>query len=127
MTEMWSRMLAWGNGLVSRSVGSGRLQGAAEGVLPVNLGSYDYARSGSTQGKIQNIDQTLVWVVVALLMWGMVMVYSASIAMPDNPKFAKYSQTHFWYGTSFPFQLDLVLRFWTFRCLWKPFSFQYRH
>jgi len=95
MTEMWSRMLAWGNGLVSRSGGSGRLQGAAEGVLPVNLGSYDYARNGSAQGKIQNIDQTLVWVVVALLMWGMVMVYSASIAMPDNPKFAKYSQTHF--------------------------------
>jgi cell division protein FtsW len=88
-------MLAWGNGLVSRSGGSGRLQGAAEGVLPVNLGSYDYARNGSAQGKIQNIDQTLVWVVVALLMWGMVMVYSASIAMPDNPKFAKYSQTHF--------------------------------
>jgi cell division protein FtsW len=34
-------------------------------------------------------------VVVALLMWGMVMVYSASIAMPDNPKFARYTQTHF--------------------------------
>ena len=95
MNEMWSRMLAWGNGLVSRSFGSGRLQGAAEGALPVNLGSYDYARNGSAQAKIQNIDQTLVWVVVALLMWGMVMVYSATIAMPDNPKFVKYSQTHF--------------------------------
>jgi len=34
-------------------------------------------------------------VVVALLMWGMVMVYSASIAMPDNPRFSRYSQTHF--------------------------------
>jgi len=95
MTEMWSRMLAWSSSVLSRSGGAGRLQGAAEGALPVNLGSYDYARGGSAQGKIQNIDQTLVWVVVALLMWGMVMVYSASIAMPDNPKFAKYSQTHF--------------------------------
>jgi cell division protein FtsW len=28
-------------------------------------------------------------------MWGMVMVYSASIAMPDNPKFAKYTHTYF--------------------------------
>jgi cell division protein FtsW len=37
----------------------------------------------------------MVWVVVTLLMWGMIMVYSATIAMPDNPKFAKYSQTHF--------------------------------
>ena len=95
MTEMWSRMLAWSSSVLSRSGGAGRLQGAAEGALPVNLGSYDYAKGGSAQGKIQNIDQTLVWVVVALLMWGMVMVYSASIAMPDNPKFAKYSQTHF--------------------------------
>ena len=91
MTEMWSRMLAWSGGILSR----GRLQAAAEGGLPVNLGSYDYAKNGSAQGKIQNIDQTMVWVVVALLMWGMIMVYSASIAMPDNPKFAKYSQTHF--------------------------------
>ena len=95
MTELWSRMLAWSSSVLSRSGGAGRLQGAAEVALPVNLGSYDYAKGGSAQGKIQNIDQTLVWVVVALLMWGMVMVYSASIAMPDNPKFAKYSQTHF--------------------------------
>jgi cell division protein FtsW len=44
---------------------------------------------------LQGIDQVLVWVVVALLMWGMVMVYSASIALPDSPKFARYAQTHF--------------------------------
>jgi cell division protein FtsW len=42
-----------------------------------------------------SVDQALVWVVVALLLWGMVMVYSASIAMPDNPRFSRYSQTHF--------------------------------
>ena len=40
-------------------------------------------------------DQALVWVTVALLMAGLVMVYSASIAMPDNPKFARYAHTHF--------------------------------
>ena len=68
---------------------------AAEGALPVNLGNYDYASTGPAVGKLQGIDQALVWVVVALLMWGMVMVYSASIAMPDNPKFARYTQTHF--------------------------------
>ncbi|MEY3761876.1 MAG: hypothetical protein RL281_481 [Pseudomonadota bacterium] len=37
MTEMWSRMMTWGSGVLSRSGGAGRLQGAAEGVLPVNL------------------------------------------------------------------------------------------
>ncbi len=71
------------------------LQPIREGVLPVNLGSYDYARSTSANAKLQGLDQTLVWVVVALLIWGMVMVYSASIALPDSPKFARYAQTHF--------------------------------
>ncbi len=77
---------------------SGGLMGMkpqGEAVLPVNLGSYDYARSSSTSAKLQGIDQVLVWVVVALLMWGMIMVYSASIALPDSPKFARYAQTHF--------------------------------
>ena len=95
MTELGSRFMSWANGVFSRAGGAGRMQGAAEGVLPVNLGSYDYAKNASTQGKIQNIDQAMVWVVVTLLMWGMIMVYSATIAMPDNPKFARYSQTHF--------------------------------
>ena len=95
MTELGSRVMSWASGVFGRAGGAGRMQGAAEGGLPVNLGSYDYAKNASTQGKIQNIDQAMVWVVVTLLMWGMIMVYSATIAMPDNPKFAKYSQTHF--------------------------------
>jgi cell division protein FtsW len=37
----------------------------------------------------------LVWVTVALLLWGLVMVYSASIAMPENPRFARYTHTYF--------------------------------
>ena len=40
-------------------------------------------------------DQTLVAVVLALVALGVVMVYSASIAMPDNPKFKNYSQLFF--------------------------------
>ena len=64
--------------------------------LPVNLGGYDASRQVVGSGaRLQSIDQALVWVVVALMMWGMVMVYSASIAMPDNPRFARYSHTHF--------------------------------
>jgi cell division protein FtsW len=77
---------------------TGRVSGEAAGAqsLPVNLGGYDFARANSgTPARLQSVDQALVWVVVALLMWGMVMVYSASIAMPDNPRFSRYSQTHF--------------------------------
>jgi len=45
--------------------------------------------------RIQGFDVTLVWVVLALMALGLLMVYSASIAMPDNPRFAKYLPTHF--------------------------------
>ncbi|WP_428510123.1 putative lipid II flippase FtsW [Roseateles sp.] len=45
--------------------------------------------------KLSGFDATLVWVVLALMGLGLVMVYSASIAMPDNPRFAKYLPTHF--------------------------------
>jgi cell division protein FtsW len=52
-------------------------------------------RVNGRPARLQSVDQALVWVVVALLLWGMVMVYSASIAMPDNPRFSRYSNTHF--------------------------------
>jgi hypothetical protein len=45
--------------------------------------------------RLASFDQVLVWVTVALLAWGLVMVYSATIAMPDNPRFARYAHTHF--------------------------------
>ncbi|PPE68183.1 putative lipid II flippase FtsW [Caldimonas caldifontis] len=45
--------------------------------------------------RLQGFDQALVWVVVALLALGLVMVYSASVALPDNPRFARYEPTHF--------------------------------
>ena len=46
-------------------------------------------------GHALGLDQALIWVTVALLAWGLVMVYSASIAMPENPKFSRYTHTHF--------------------------------
>ncbi len=52
-------------------------------------------RETATPARVHNFDQALVWVTVALLAFGLVMVYSASVAMPDNPKFARYAHTHF--------------------------------
>ncbi len=54
-----------------------------------------FSGSSSAPSRVASFDQALVWVTVALLAWGLVMVYSASIAMPDNPKFARYTPTHF--------------------------------
>ena len=45
--------------------------------------------------RVVAFDQPLVAVVIALLAFGLVMVYSASVAMPDNPKFANYTGGYF--------------------------------
>jgi len=59
--------------------------------------------SGSLKGisgieqrsRMMEYDQPLVWVVLLLMLFGMVMVYSASIALPDSPKYANYKTAHF--------------------------------
>ncbi|WP_036173039.1 putative lipid II flippase FtsW [Massilia sp. 9096] len=38
--------------------------------------------------RMMEYDQPLVWVVILMMLFGMVMVYSASIALPDSPKYA---------------------------------------
>lgn len=69
---------------------------AAADVLPVRLGGQSLSRTlAAPPVRMAGFDQALLWVTVALLMWGLVMVYSASVAMPDNPKFARYAHTHF--------------------------------
>jgi len=45
--------------------------------------------------KMMDYDQPLVWSVLLLMLFGMVMVYSASIALPDSPKFAAYKNHYF--------------------------------
>ena len=73
----------------------GRL-GTPEGdVLPVRLGATRLSATGAAPTRVQGFDQPLLWVTVALLLWGLVMVYSASIAMPENPRFARYTHGYF--------------------------------
>jgi len=64
-------------------------------LLPVRLGATRRSATGSAPTRVMGFDQPLVWVTLALLMWGLVMVYSASIAMPENPRFANYTHTYF--------------------------------
>ena len=90
---VFSRLGAgWGR----RSPGAGANEAMMAGELPVRLSSRDYARSNTGQVVRElGFDQVLLWVVVALLALGLVMVYSASIALPDSPRFANYTPTHF--------------------------------
>ena len=45
--------------------------------------------------KMMEYDQPLVWVTLLLMLLGMVMVYSASIALSDSPKYANYKNAYF--------------------------------
>jgi cell division protein FtsW len=85
VTTLAQRFTGWFGGMVH----------PASDDLPVHLGRSSRGGTGSMPARIAGIDHALVWVMVALLAWGLVMVYSASIAMPDNPKFARYAHTHF--------------------------------
>jgi cell division protein FtsW len=55
--------------------------------------SYLYGQGNDgLPARLLAFDQALLGVLVALLAWGLVMVYSATIALPDNPRFAQYGQ-----------------------------------
>ena len=84
-----TRILGWLFGARKGAGDAGSL------VLPVRLGVQRLSSTRPASITLAGFDQALVWVTVALLMFGLVMVYSASIAMPDNPKFARYAHTHF--------------------------------
>ncbi|WP_322016062.1 putative lipid II flippase FtsW [Paraburkholderia sp. J12] len=58
-------------------VGASGLASVVNGVRPARSRMLDY-------------DHSLLWAVIALLGLGVVMVYSASIAMPDSKKYASY-------------------------------------
>ncbi len=64
-------------------------------VLPVRVHGVQFSATSSYPVQVKAFDQPLLFVSLGLMMWGLIMVYSASIAMPDDPKFANYSQTHF--------------------------------
>jgi cell division protein FtsW len=71
----------------------GALSNVIAGWMP---GQARHDKVGVSAGaKLHAFDPALVWVTVALLAWGLVMVYSASIAMPDNPRFGRYAHTFF--------------------------------
>ncbi|MGR6805415.1 putative lipid II flippase FtsW [Sphaerotilus natans] len=70
-----------------------RLRGRAGGDdVPVR--SWNSLSSG-TPPRWVGFDETLAWVIAGLISLGLVMVYSASIQLPDSPKYSNYTPTHF--------------------------------
>ena len=67
------------------------------------------------RSKMMEYDQPLVWVVLLLMLFGMVMVYSASISLPDSPKYASYRNAHFLIRQGIFISVSLVAGLLTFR------------
>ncbi|MCA3186901.1 MULTISPECIES: putative lipid II flippase FtsW [unclassified Cupriavidus] len=72
------------SGFIGATIGNawGGLRDAVSGVKP-------------TRSRMMEYDQPLLWVAIVLLTFGLVMVYSASIALPDSPRYANYREVHF--------------------------------
>lgn len=72
------------SGFIGATIGNawGGLRDAVSGVKP-------------TRSRMMEYDQPLLWVSIVLLAFGLVMVYSASIALPDAPRYANYGEGHF--------------------------------
>jgi cell division protein FtsW len=69
----------------------------------------------SQRSRMLEYDQPLVWVTILLMLFGMVMVYSASIALPDSPKYAGYKATHFLLRQATFIAISLAVGFAAFR------------
>jgi cell division protein FtsW len=69
-----------------------RAEAAREGALPVRIGGSEYARTTSTPSRVLGFDQALIWVRGAAGLRPGDGVFGL-IALPDNPRFARYRPT----------------------------------
>ncbi len=107
----------------------GREQTPATVALPVRTGGSRRVLGPLNPVRLLGFDQALVFVAMTLLLWGLVMVYSASVAMPDNPRFARIESTHYLIRHSFSLLVGLVVAVLAFQVpmstweKWAPWLF----
>jgi len=90
--------------------------------VPVRTSGYGGSASDS---RVEQFDFTLLWVVLSLLAFGLVMVYSASIAMPDNPRLARLSNHHYLMRHSFALVVGITAAILVFQVpvdAWERFA-----
>jgi len=96
---------------------------------PARPRALDSQKHGVQRSKMMEYDQPLVWVVILLMLFGLVMVYSASIALPDSPKYSNYTNAHFLVRQAIFICVSLVAGLVTFRIpiatwqRWAPYLF----
>ena len=81
--------------------------------------------SRARPSKMMEYDQPLVWVTLLLMLFGMVMVYSASIAMHDSPKYANYPNTYWLQRQAIFIGISLLAGLFVFRvkiAVWQRYA-----
>lgn len=98
--------------------------------MPSFGGASGQAASGvAHRSKMMEYDQPLIWVTVLLMLFGMVMVYSASISLPDSNKYANYTNFHFLLRQAIYIGIGLLAGLFAFRVRvetwqkWAPYLF----
>ena len=77
------------------------------------------------RSRMMEYDQPLVWVVVLLMLFGMVMVYSASISLPDSRKYANFTNYHFLMRQAIFISVAMLAALFAFRVrieTWQKFA-----
>ena len=91
--DVWQ---SWRERFVAPAAGKAPKAGGRNRVVPEAIPVREWISVDHGQlARLLGFDRTLVCVVVALLVLGLVMVYSVSVALPDNLKFARYTPTYF--------------------------------
>lgn len=71
-------------------------------------GASTWLPASAKPSRVKSFDQVFLWVLLALLAFGVVMVYSATIALFDGSRFANYSEFYFLTRQIFAVTLGLV-------------------
>ena len=79
------------------------------------VGSLKSVNGIEQRSRMMQYDQPLIWVVLLLMLFGMVMVYSASIALPDSPKYANYKTSYFLVRQAIFIVISMVVGLLVFR------------
>src|SRR5450830_1044563 len=97
--------------------------------MPARAGSLKSISGIEQRSRMMQYDQPLVWVVLLLMLFGMVMVYSASVALPDSPKYTNYTTSHFLVRQAMFIVVSLLVGLMVFRVKietwqrWAPYLF----
>ena len=92
MSQSHARRMPWTALMTAVRARLGR--GSADGVGSLPVREYVSVNAGQPT-RMMGFDETLVWVTLSLMLLGLVMVYSSTIALPDNPRFGNYTPGFF--------------------------------